>query len=75
MSGNPAFCDAALGVIKHIKKQRSVDGLVPIFISPLSGHFDGNNIRLGSRGDSYYEYLLKVWMQGGGAEGGQFFTP
>lgn len=31
--------------------------------SPSSGQFNGENIRLGSRGDSYYEYLLKVWVQ------------
>lgn len=31
--------------------------------SPSSGEFSGNNIRLGSRGDSYYEYLIKVWLQ------------
>jgi hypothetical protein len=35
--------------------------------SPETGQFRGNNIRLGSRGDSYYEYLLKVWLQQGGA--------
>lgn len=31
--------------------------------SPHSGEFNGENIRLGSRGDSYYEYLIKVWLQ------------
>lgn len=31
--------------------------------SPSTGEFSGENIRLGSRGDSYYEYLLKVWLQ------------
>lgn len=31
--------------------------------SPHSGQFSGENIRLGSRGDSYYEYLIKVWIQ------------
>lgn len=31
--------------------------------SPHSGDFSGDNIRLGSRGDSYYEYLIKVWLQ------------
>lgn len=31
--------------------------------SPHSGDFSGENIRLGSRGDSYYEYLIKVWLQ------------
>lgn len=33
--------------------------------SPHTGEFSGENIRLGSRGDSYYEYLLKVWLQQG----------
>lgn len=33
--------------------------------SPHTGEFSGENIRLGSRGDSYYEYLLKVWLQKG----------
>lgn len=33
--------------------------------SPQSGEFSGENIRLGSRGDSYYEYLIKVWLQRG----------
>lgn len=31
--------------------------------SPDSGEFSGEYIRLGSRGDSYYEYLIKVWLQ------------
>ncbi|GFS43164.1 alpha-mannosidase 3 [Actinidia rufa] len=34
-----------------------------ILSSSPSGEFSGGNIRLGSRGDSYYEYLLKVWLQ------------
>jgi hypothetical protein len=25
--------------------------------------FNGNTITLGARGDSYYEYLLKQWVQ------------
>jgi hypothetical protein len=38
--------------------------------SPQSGEFSGENIRLGSRGDSYYEYLLKVWLQQGKSRDG-----
>ncbi|CAF1213904.1 unnamed protein product, partial [Didymodactylos carnosus] len=41
------------------------DGLVPIFISPLTGHFSGGVVSFGARGDSYYEYLLKQWLQTG----------
>lgn len=35
--------------------------------SPHTGQFSGENIRLGSRGDSYYEYLIKVWLQSPGS--------
>ena len=38
-------------------------GLVPIFINANTGKFSGNTITLGARGDSYYEYLLKQWLQ------------
>lgn len=37
-----------------------------LLCSPSSGEFSGENIRLGSRGDSYYEYLIKVWLQNQG---------
>ncbi|CAD6892129.1 unnamed protein product [Tilletia controversa] len=43
-------------------------GLAPIFISPESGEFLPSEVRLGSRGDSYYEYLLKQWIQTGRQE-------
>ncbi|KAF6167469.1 hypothetical protein GIB67_031670 [Kingdonia uniflora] len=39
--------------------------LILRYSSPHSGEFSGENIRLGSRGDSYYEYLIKVWLQQG----------
>lgn len=39
------------------------DGLVPIYVQPDTGKYQGRLIRLGSRGDSYYEYLLKQYLQ------------
>lgn len=39
------------------------DGLLPIFLSPETGQFYLAPIRLGSRGDSYYEYLIKQYVQ------------
>ncbi|KAJ1767506.1 mannosyl-oligosaccharide alpha-1,2-mannosidase [Coemansia sp. RSA 1813] len=39
------------------------DSLVPIYINAVTKRFTGDIIRLGSRGDSYYEYLLKQWLQ------------
>jgi len=37
--------------------------LPPIFIEPNEGQLMPSDIRLGSRGDSYYEYLLKQYLQ------------
>ncbi|CAL8297371.1 unnamed protein product [Gadus morhua 'NCC'] len=45
------------------------DGLVPMFINTNSGQFTRQGIfTLGARADSYYEYLLKQWIQGGKKE-------
>nr|VDC61562.1 unnamed protein product [Brassica rapa] len=66
VSGDPKYSTEAMKVLAHIKTLPKTEGLVPIYISPQSGEFVGENIRLGSRGDSYYEYLIKVWLQQGG---------
>jgi mannosyl-oligosaccharide alpha-1,2-mannosidase len=39
--------------------------LLPIFINAQSGKLSSSTISLGARGDSYYEYLLKQWIQEG----------
>ncbi|XP_031433646.1 endoplasmic reticulum mannosyl-oligosaccharide 1,2-alpha-mannosidase isoform X2 [Clupea harengus] len=45
------------------------DGLVPMFINTNSGKFTHRGIyTLGARADSYYEYLLKQWLQGAKTE-------
>jgi len=44
------------------------DGLLPIFLYADKGAFRGHNIRLGSRGDSYYEYIIKQYLQTSGEE-------
>lgn len=45
------------------------DGLVPMFINTNSGQFTHRGVfTLGARADSYYEYLLKQWIQGGKME-------
>lgn len=41
------------------------DGLVPVYVNQHTGKFNKKLIRLGSRGDSYYEYLLKQYLQTG----------
>lgn len=63
LTGDPKYSVQSMKVLEHLKTLPKVEGLVPIYISPNNGEFSGENIRLGSRGDSYYEYLLKVWLQ------------
>lgn len=63
ISGDPKYSLEAMKTMEHLKTLPKVEGLVPIYISPQNGEFSGQNIRLGSRGDSYYEYLIKVWLQ------------
>ncbi|GMM27534.1 mannosyl-oligosaccharide 1,2-alpha-mannosidase [Martiniozyma asiatica (nom. inval.)] len=53
--------EKVLSIIDSDNKGR--DGLVPIFMDSNKGLFNSELIRLGSRGDSYYEYLLKQYLQ------------
>jgi mannosyl-oligosaccharide alpha-1,2-mannosidase len=68
ITGEPLYWEKAESVMKTIDAQRKEDGLLPIFIYPTTGEFRGDNIRLGSRGDSYYEYLIKQYLQTSGVE-------
>lgn len=65
-TGNSKYEEAVHNVSKIIHKLDKKDGLVPIFINANSGQFRTYaTITLGARGDSYYEYLLKQWIQTG----------
>jgi mannosyl-oligosaccharide alpha-1,2-mannosidase len=68
ITGEPIYWQKAEQVIKVIESQKREDGLLPIYIYPSTGEFRGDNIRLGSRGDSYYEYLIKQYLQTGAVE-------
>lgn len=63
LTGEAFYWEKAENVIKIIDDNGMEDGLLPIYIYAHDGHFRGSNIRLGSRGDSYYEYLIKQYLQ------------
>jgi len=63
LTGNPKYDNAVTKVMEHVKSLPKQHGLVPIFINADTGKFKGNTITFGARGDSYYEYLLKQWLQ------------
>lgn len=63
LTGEKNYWDKVEKVMEIIDDNNAKDGLVPIFIYPNNGEYRGDNIRLGSRGDSYYEYLIKQYLQ------------
>jgi mannosyl-oligosaccharide alpha-1,2-mannosidase len=68
-TGDPVYqqaADKAMDVIAKVVGQR---GIVPIYLAPGNPPaFQGKKISLGAMGDSYYEYLLKQWIQTGKKE-------
>ncbi|XP_066111754.1 endoplasmic reticulum mannosyl-oligosaccharide 1,2-alpha-mannosidase-like [Saccopteryx bilineata] len=67
LTGVKKFQEAAEEVTRRVHSlSGKKDGLVPMFINTHSGLFTHVGVfTLGARADSYYEYLLKQWIQGG----------
>lgn len=63
LMGEKIYWQKVETVIQAIDDNGMEDGLLPIFVYADKGTFRGQNIRLGSRGDSYYEYLIKQYLQ------------
>ncbi|KAH3660005.1 hypothetical protein OGAPHI_007210 [Ogataea philodendri] len=63
LTGEELYWQKAERVMQSLNEANPQDGLVPIYIQPDTATFQGKIIRLGSRGDSYYEYLLKQYIQ------------
>jgi endoplasmic reticulum Man9GlcNAc2 1,2-alpha-mannosidase len=54
LTGKEIYWRKAEHVMKILDDNDMEDGLLPIFVHPDSGKFTSKEIRLGSRGDSYY---------------------
>ncbi|CAN6276854.1 unnamed protein product [Urochloa humidicola] len=67
-TGNPKYQQKAENVVRQLQKIYPSDGLLPIYINPHSGTASYSTITFGAMGDSFYEYLLKVWVQGNKTE-------
>ncbi|XP_059214119.1 endoplasmic reticulum mannosyl-oligosaccharide 1,2-alpha-mannosidase [Centropristis striata] len=70
LTQDPQYQDVVNEVMKLVHNLPGKhDGLVPMFINTNSGQFTHKGVfTLGARADSYYEYLLKQWIQGGKTE-------
>lgn len=54
LTGDESYWRKSEAVLKVLDDQAAQDGLLPIFVHPETGRFTTREIRLGSRGDSYY---------------------
>lgn len=67
ISANPIYEQTTFRTSTHIHNlttQRQ-QKLLPMYISPSTGELEESIITLGARADSYYEYLLKQYLQTG----------
>ncbi|KAG0028529.1 hypothetical protein BGZ81_004645 [Podila clonocystis] len=63
LTGDDKYWKVAEKVIFKMREMEDLDGLVPIYISPTLGEYHGAEIRLGSRGDSYYGKKEPVYKE------------
>ncbi|KAF9068764.1 glycoside hydrolase family 47 protein [Rhodocollybia butyracea] len=63
LTGADVYWETVERVMQTIKENRRPHALASIFMHVETGQFFPSAIRLGSRGDSYYEYLLKQYIQ------------
>ena len=68
-TGDGRWRDMAEKIVEAVRDAKGTknapDGLWPIFFDPNRGAFTNAKVSFGAMGDSWYEYLLKVWVQGG----------
>ncbi|KAF7402669.1 hypothetical protein HZH66_004936 [Vespula vulgaris] len=65
ITGNPVFKSKVENVRKVLKNLEKPKGLYPNYIHPRTGKWGQHHMSLGGLGDSFYEYLLKAWIQSG----------
>lgn len=78
LTGNGTYAKQMLGIYDTLfEKNPNADGLYYVIVDPNTGICDGKMITIGALGDSFYEYLLKLWIFAGGPrtpEAGKYRT-
>jgi len=67
LTGSAKYAEAVDNISRAVRGIPKAEGLVSIYLDPRRVSMHGP-VSLGSRGDSYYEYLLKAWLLTGREE-------
>ena len=65
VSGDQRFRQKIEKIVETIRKADRPDGLYPNYLNPKTGRWGQQHVSMGALGDSFYEYLLKAWLQSG----------
>ncbi|KAM9991296.1 hypothetical protein ACTFIZ_004711 [Dictyostelium cf. discoideum] len=69
ITGDPKYKKYSDGVVDALTSMKTfIKGLVPIQVSMDAQKFCTDRVSVGAMGDSYYEYLLKMWIYYDGRE-------
>ncbi|KAJ1648852.1 mannosyl-oligosaccharide alpha-1,2-mannosidase [Dispira simplex] len=63
LSKDPKYHRVGQGVMRSLREIPMLDGLIPLFINREGNTAQNMVFGVGAHGDSYYEYLLKQWIQ------------
>uniref|UniRef100_A0A1L8DR25 alpha-1,2-Mannosidase n=1 Tax=Nyssomyia neivai TaxID=330878 RepID=A0A1L8DR25_9DIPT len=65
ITGNPIYRERVQNIRQVLKDLEKPKGLYPNYLNPKTGKWGQYHMSLGALGDSYFEYLLKAWIQSG----------
>lgn len=71
LTGNRDFKDKTEKPFHLLRDMHPANGLYPYFIkngNAAKPEFGNNKLTFGAMSDSFYEYMLKIWLQGGRTE-------
>ncbi|CAG2102386.1 unnamed protein product [Medioppia subpectinata] len=69
-TGDPKYADKVTKVRQFMDQMvKPHDGLYLNYVNPLTGQWGGEDqVSMGALGDSFYEYLIKSWVQTNGTD-------
>ncbi|XP_052865917.1 mannosyl-oligosaccharide alpha-1,2-mannosidase IA [Anopheles cruzii] len=65
ITGDSVYRDRVQTIRSVLKEIEKPKGLYPNYLNPKTGKWGQQHMSLGALGDSFYEYLLKAWIQSG----------
>lgn len=63
VTGNPIYRSKVDHIRQFIRGLDKPKGLYPNYLNPKTGKWGQHHMSMGALGDSFYEYLLKAWIQ------------